>query len=118
VIYLNAFLLGGALCVAGQLLLDKTKMTPARILVVFVLTGVLLSAVGLYEPLVNWAGAGASVPLTGFGHALADAVKKAVVEKGWLGIFTGGLTGTAGGITAAIFFSLLAALLFKPRDRS
>ncbi|MDR3207732.1 MAG: stage V sporulation protein AE [Oscillospiraceae bacterium] len=117
-IYLKAFLLGGALCVVGQLLVDKTKMTPARILVAFVLAGVLLSAVGLYEPLADWAGAGASVPLTGFGHALAEGVKTAVDEKGWLGAFTGGLTGTAGGIAAAVFFALLAALLFKSRDRS
>ena len=115
--YLNAFLCGGILCAVGQILIDKTKLTPARILTGYVVTGVLLSALGLYEPLVQWGGAGATVPLTGFGHSLAKGVKKAVSEKGWLGVFTGGLTATAGGITAAVVFAVLMALIFKPGDK-
>lgn len=116
--YLKAFLLGGALCVVGQILIDKTRLTPARILVVYVVTGVLLGATGLYEPLVQWGGAGATVPLTGFGNTLANGVRTAVDEKGLLGALTGGLEAAAGGITAAVFFGLLAALLSKPRDKS
>lgn len=116
--YLKAFLLGGALCVVGQILIDKTRLTPARILVVYVVTGVLLGATGLYEPLVQWGGAGATVPLTGFGNTLAKGVRTAVDEKGLLGALTGGLEAAAGGITAAVFFGLLAALLSKPRDKS
>jgi len=115
--YLNAFLCGGILCAVGQILIDKTKLTPARILTGYVVTGVLLSALGLYEPLVQWGGAGATVPLTGFGHNLAKGVEKAVSEKGWLGVFTGGLTATAGGITAAVVFAVLMALIFKPGDK-
>ena len=115
--YLNAFLCGGVLCAAGQVLIDKTKLTPARILTGYVVLGVLLSALGLYQPLVDLAGAGATVPLTGFGHALAKGVRKAVGEKGWLGIFTGGLTATAGGIAAAVVFGVLMALVFKPGDK-
>ena len=115
--YLNAFLCGGLLCAAGQILIDRTKLTPARILTGYVVLGVLLSAAGLYEPLVEWGGAGATVPLTGFGHTLAKGVKQAVAEKGWLGVFTGGLTAASGGITAAVVFAVLMALLFKPGDK-
>ena len=115
--YFNAFLCGGLLCVIGQILVDKTKLTPARILVGYVTAGVIISAVGLYQPLVDWAGCGATVPLTGFGHLLAKGVKKAVAEKGVLGALTGGLTSAAGGITAAIFFGFLVALLFKAKMR-
>ena len=117
-IYLKAFLVGGALCAVGQILIDRTKMTPARILVLFVVGGAILSAAGVYEPLVKWAGAGASVPLSGFGHALAQGVQKAVKEKGLLGALTGGLTATAAGIAASVFFGLIAALLAKPKDKS
>lgn len=116
--YLKAFVVGGALCVLGQLLIDKTKLTPARILVSYVVLGVLLGAVGLYEPLVEFAGAGATVPLTGFGNTLAKGVREAIDTQGFLGIFTGGLKATAGGITAAIAAGLLAALLFRPKDKS
>lgn len=116
--YLKAFLLGGVLCVIGQILIDKTKLTPARILVLYVVAGVLLGALGLYQPLVDWGGAGATVPLTGFGNTLAKGVKEAVREDGILGAVTGGLKVTAGGITAAVFFGLLAALIFKPKDKS
>ena len=111
--YLNAFLCGGILCAIGQILIDKTQLTPARILTGYVVAGVLLSALGLYQPIVDWGGAGATVPLTGFGHALAKGVKKAVVEQGWLGIFTGGLTATAGGIAAAVVFGVIMAAIFK-----
>lgn len=116
--YLKAFLVGGAICLIGQLLIDKTKLTPARILVSFVVVGVILGAVGIYEPFTEFAGAGASVPLTGFGNTLAKGVREAVEEQGFLGIFTGGLKATAGGITAAILAGLLAALLFRPKDKS
>lgn len=116
--YLKAFLCGGVLCIIGQVLIDKTKLTPARILVAYVTAGVFLSAVGLYQPLVDWAGAGATVPLTGFGYLLAKGVKKAVAEQGLLGALTGGVTATAGGITAAIFFGFLVALLCKPKPKS
>ena len=115
--YLNAFLCGGILCAIGQILIDKTKLTPARILTGYVVAGVLLSALGLYQPLVDWGSAGATVPLTGFGHSLAKGVAKAVAEKGWLGVFTGGLTATAGGITAAVVFAVIMALIFKPGDK-
>ena len=115
--YLNAFLCGDILCAIGQILIDKTKLTPARILTGYVVAGVLLSALGLYQPLVDWGGAGATVPLTGFGHSLAKGVAKAVAEKGWLGVFTGGLTATAGGITAAVVFAVIMALIFKPGDK-
>lgn len=116
--YLKSFLTGGAICLVGQLLIDKTKLTPARILVSYVVAGVILGAVGLYEPFAEFAGAGAAVPLTGFGNTLAKGVREAVDEQGFLGIFTGGLKATAGGITAAILAGLLAALLFRPKDKS
>ena len=116
--YLKAFLVGGILCVIGQILIDKTKLTPARILVSYVVAGVLLSAIRLYEPLVEFAGAGVTTPLTGFGHCLAKGVREAIDEKGFLGIFTGGLKAAAGGITAAIVGGLLAAFLFKAKDKS
>ena len=115
--YLNAFLCGGILCAIGQILIDKTKLTPARILTGYVVVGVVLSAVGLYQPLADWGGAGATVPLTGFGHALAKGVKTAVAERGWLGILTGGISATAGGISAAVVFATLMALLFKPGNK-
>ena len=115
--YLKAFAVGGALCAIGELLVLRTKLTPARILVCYILTGVLLSAVGLYSPLVEFAGAGATVPLTGFGHALAQGVKHAVEESGLIGAFTGGLSATAGGIAAAVLFGTLAAFLFKPHAK-
>ena len=114
---LKAFLVGGLICVIGQILIDYTKLTPARILTSFVVAGVILSAAGLYKPLVDFAGAGATVPLTGFGHALAEGVKKAIDEFGFLGIFSGGLTATSAGICAAIVFGLIVALIFKPSDR-
>lgn len=116
--YLNAFLCGGVLCAIGQLLIDKTKLTPARILVCYVVAGVALTALGVYQFVVDWGGAGATVPLTGFGYSLAKGVKKAIDEQGFLGIFTGGLTATAGGITAAILFGLVLALLRRPRDKA
>ena len=115
--YLNAFLCGGILCLIGQILIDKTKLTPARILTGYVVTGVFLQAVGVYEPIAEWGGAGATVPLTGFGSNLAKGVVKAVGEKGLLGVLTGGLTATAGGIAAAVVFGFLAALLFKPGEK-
>ena len=115
--YVNAFLCGGLLCAVGQIIIDKTNLTPARILVGYVVTGVLLQAVGLYQHLVDWAGAGATVPLTGFGYTLARGVEKAVAEEGLLGALTGGLTATAGGITAAVLFSLIAALIFRPGEK-
>ena len=116
--YLKAFVFGGLLCVIGQLLIDKTKLTPARILVSYVVIGVALGALGIYEPLVDFAGAGASVPLTGFGYNLAKGVKEAVTEQGFLGIFTGGLKACAGGITAAVIAGLIASILFKPKDKA
>ena len=116
--YLKAFVFGGLLCLIGQILIDKTKLTPARILVSYVVIGVLLSAIGLYAPFAEYAGAGASVPLTGFGHTLAKGVKEAVQEDGFLGIFTGGLKSTAAGITTAVFAGLVASLVFKARDKS
>ena len=115
--YLKALFVGGLLCVAGQLLIDYTKLTPARILTLFVVTGVVLGALGLYQPLVDWAGAGATVPLTGFGNTLAKGIKKAVSESGLLGAFTGGLTASAGGVCAAVLFGLLTALLSKPKEK-
>jgi stage V sporulation protein AE len=116
--YLKAFAVGGAFCLIGQILIDKTKLTPARILTSYVVAGVILGAVGLYKPLVEWAGAGASVPLTGFGYVLSEGIRKAVEEKGFLGVFTGGFTAAAGGICAAIFFGYLIALISKPSDKS
>ena len=116
--YIKAFAVGGALCVIGQILIDKTKLTPARILVSYVVLGVFLSGIGIYEPFAEFAGAGASVPLLGFGHTLAKGVREAIRQTGFLGIFTGGLKAAAGGITAAIFAGLLASLLFKDKDKS
>ena len=116
--YIKAFLVGGALCLIGQILIDKTKLTPARILVSYVVIGVLLGAIGIYQPLVDFAGAGATVPLTGFGNTLAKGVKEAVQQDGFLGIFTGGLKASAGGITAAILAGLTASLIFKAKDKS
>ena len=115
--YLKAFLVGGALCALGQILIDKTSLTPARILTTYVVAGVALSALGLYQPLADWAEAGATVPLTGFGHALASGVRKAVAERGLLGALTGGLTACAGGIAAAIVLGILVSLLFRARRK-
>lgn len=116
--YVKAFLVGGALCLIGQILIDKTKLTPARILVCYVVAGVFLGAIGVYKPLAEFAGAGATVPLTGFGNTLAKGVMEAVDQDGFLGIFTGGLKASAGGITAAILAGLLASLIFKAKDKS
>ena len=115
--FLKAFLVGGALCVVGQLLIDRTKLTPARILTMYVVSGVVLGALGIYEPLADWAGAGASVPLTGFGNLLAKGVREAVAKDGLLGAFTGGFTAAAGGICAAIVFGLVIALLCRSREK-
>ena len=115
--YLKTFLIGGALCAIAQILIDKTKLTPARILTSYVVAGVILGALGLYGPLADWAGAGATVPLTGFGNVLAEGVKKAVAKDGFLGVFTGGLTAAAAGICAAIFFGIIVALLFIPKAK-
>ena len=116
--YLRAFLCGGVLCIIGQLLIDRTKLTPARILVGYVTAGVILSGIGLYQPFADWAGAGATVPLTGFGHLLAKGVKKAVEEQGALGALTGGVTSAAGGITAAVFFGFVVALVAKSKPKA
>ena len=116
--FLKAFIVGGLFCLVGQVLIDKTKLTPARILVSYVVIGVILGAVGIYQPLVEFAGAGATVPLTGFGFTLAKGVREAVDSQGFLGILTGGLKATAGGITAAVVSGLLVSLIFKDRDKS
>lgn len=116
-IFLRAFLVGGAICVVGQLLIDKTGLTPARILTGFVVAGVVLGGLGLYGPLADWAGAGATVPLTGFGSLLAKGVRAAVDEQGLPGVLTGGVTAAAGGITAAVFFALVMGLIFSPKDK-
>lgn len=116
--YIKAFVVGGLLCLIGQILIDKTKLTPARILVSYVVIGVFLGAVGIYKPIVEFAGAGATVPLTGFGYNLAKGVKEAIDTDGFLGIFTGGLKACAGGIAAAITAGLLASLLFKAKDKT
>ena len=115
--YLKCFLVGGLLCGVGQVLIDKTGLTPARILTIYVVAGVALGALGLYQPLIDWAGAGASVPLTGFGSTLAKGMRRAVAERGALGIFTGGFTAAAAGICAAIVFGYLAALLFRSKSK-
>lgn len=115
--YINAFIVGGIICVIGQLLIDKTKLTPAKILVAFVSIGTILGALGIYEKLVQFGGAGATVPLPGFGYALAKATIKEVNEQGLLGAFTGGMKGAAGGITAAIFFGYIMALIFNPKSK-
>lgn len=116
--YLRAFLIGGILCLIGQILIDKTRLTPARILVSYVVIGVLLGGLGLYKPLVDFSGAGATVPLTGFGYALSKGVKESVNQDGFIGILTGGLKATAGGITAAVVAGLLAGIIFKAKDKS
>ena len=115
--YLKAFLVGGILCAVGQIFIDKTSFTPARLLTGYVSAGVVLSLLGIYGKLVDFAGAGATVPLTGFGYALFEGVKKAVNKDGFLGIFTGGLTATAGGITAAVVFALLASIISRPKTK-
>ncbi len=115
---IKAFLVGGAFCLIGQILIDYTKLTPARILVSFVVSGVILSALGLYGPLVDFAGAGATVPLTGFGHLLAEGAKEGVDKYGFIGALQGGMAAAATGITAAVFFGFLMALIFKPGDRT
>ena len=115
---IKAFLIGGALCAVGQLLIDFTNLTPVRILTGYVVAGVILSAVGLYKPFAKFAGAGASVPLTGFGHLLAEGIRKMIEKDGFLGIFTGGLTAAAGGVTAALLSGLIASLIFKQKDKA
>jgi stage V sporulation protein AE len=115
--YVWAFLVGGIVCAIGQILIDYTKLTPARILVTYVVSGVVLSALGWYEPLVNFAGAGASVPLLGFGHTLAEGVRKSVDEDGLIGVLMGGLTSASAGITASLVFGFVASLIFKPKDK-
>ena len=116
--YVKVFLVGGTLCAVGQILIDRTKLTPARILTSYVVAGVVAGAVGIYQPLADWAGAGATVPLTGFGNVLAKGVREAVAEKGVLGAFTGGFSSAAAGICAAVFFGFLVAVVFKSRDKS
>ena len=116
--YLKAFLVGGLLCLVGQVLIDKTKLTPARILVSYVVAGVFLGAIGIYKAIAEFAGAGATIPLTGFGYTLAKGVKEAVAQQGFLGIFTGGLKATAGGIAMAILAGLLVSLIFKAKDKA
>lgn len=115
--YVKCFIVGGAICVAGQLLIDLTKLTPARILTSYVVAGVVLTGLGIYGPIVNFAGSGATVPLTGFGYALAKGVEKGIAEKGWIGIITGGLTATAAGITAAVVLGLIAALVCRSKTK-
>ena len=115
--YFKAFLVGGLLCALGQILLDRTRLSPARILTGYVVAGVALSGLGLYQPLVDWAGCGATVPLTGFGHTLAQGVKTALAEEGVLGILTGGLQAAAGGVTAAIVAAVAVALIFRPGEK-
>lgn len=115
--FLRTFLVGGTLCLIGQLLIDRTKLTPARILTVYVVAGVILGALGIYEPFAEWAGAGATVPLTGFGSTLAKGVREAVAKDGLLGVFTGGFTAAAGGICAAVVFGLVTAIVFKSKEK-
>lgn len=117
-IFLKTFFVGGLICAVGQILIDKTNFTPARILTSFVVAGVVLGAIGVYDPLVKWAGAGATVPIVGFGNILAKGVREAVSEKGLLGALTGGFTGAAAGIAAAVFFGVIVALLFKSKDKN
>ena len=116
--YIKAFAVGGLFCLIGQIFIDKTKLTPARILVAYVITGVILGALGIYRPLIDFAGAGATVPLTGFGYNLAHGVKEAVDQKGFIGILTGGLKACSGGITAAVIAGFLASLFFRPKDKT
>lgn len=115
--YVKCFIVGGAICAAGQILIDKTMLTPARILSIYVVLGVVLGAFGLYQPIIDWAGPGIGIPLTGFGNTLAKGIRDAVAEKGFIGIFTGGLTASAAGITAALIFGVLVALLFRSRAK-
>lgn len=115
---IKAFIVGGIICAIGQVLIDYTKLTPARILVSYVVGGVILGGIGVYKPIVDFAGAGATVPLTGFGYLLANGVKEAVSKDGWLGVLTGGLTATAAGIAAAIFFGFIISLIFRPGDKT
>lgn len=115
--YIKAFIVGGIICVIGQVIINKTKLTPAHVLVLFVTSGVILTAIGIYEPIVKFGGAGATVPISGFGYALAKGAIKGVKEDGILGAFTGGVSSTAGGITAAIVFGYLMALLFNPKTK-
>ena len=115
--YFNAFWVGGLLCAIGQILIDKTKLTPARILVIYVCVGALLTALGLYEPIVDYAGTGATVPISGFGYSLVKGVMEAVDKDGFIGIFTGGITATAAGIAAAVTFGLIFAVLGKPKEK-
>lgn len=117
-LYIRAFIVGGLFCVVAQILIDRTKLTPARILVGYVVAGVILGGLGIYKPIVDFAGGGATVPLTGFGYLISEGVRQAVDRDGLLGVLTGGLTATAGGITAALFFGLLAALIFKSKSKS
>lgn len=116
--YIKAFLFGGLLCLIGQILIDKTRLTPARILVSYVVIGVVLGATGVYQPLAEFAGAGVTVPLTGFGNSIARGVRQAVNEEGFIGVLTGGLKATAGGITATIAAGVLASLIFRAKDKS
>ena len=116
--YIKAYIVGGLICAVGQIFIDKTKLTPARILVAYVVAGVILESIGLYEKIVEFAGAGATVPLTGFGYTLAKGVEKAVAENGFIGIFSGGLTAASASITAAMIFGLLAAIVFKSRSKT
>jgi len=116
--YIYAFLIGGLFCIIGQILIDKTKLTPARILVSYVVAGVIMGGIGIYKPVIDLAGAGATVPLTGFGYSLAKGVREAIDESGFIGIFTGGLKATAGGITVAVTVGLLVSFLFKAKDKS
>ena len=115
--FIKAFMLGGAFCIVGQFLIDRSRLTPARILTSYVVAGVILGALGLYQPLADWAGAGATVPLTGFGNLLAKGVKKAVAEDGLLGVLSGGFRSASAGLGAAVFFGLIVALIAKPRDK-
>ena len=116
--YARAFLIGGVLCAIAQILIDKTRLTPARILVTYVVCGVVLGAVGLYKPLIDFAGTGATLPISGFGYLISKGVREAIDQNGFMGILTGGLSATAGGITAALFFGLLASLIFKSKPRN
>lgn len=116
--YIKAFIVGGIICVIGQILIDKTKLTPARILVTFVCVGAFMELFNLYKPIIDFAGAGATVPLTGFGSLLTDGVKKAIDEKGFLGVITGGLTASAGGISASLLFGFLVSLIFKSKPKT
>ncbi len=116
--YIKAFAVGGTICAVGQILIDKTKLTPARILVSFVVLGVFLQLFGIYEPIVEFGGAGATVPLTGFGYNLCKGMEKAVSEKGFMGLFTGAFTAASAGLCAAVVFGLLAAVIFKPKPKS